>query len=147
MLSERSPIDRGPLRRQLLADLDDGVFEADHAGWWSRGRLLMNGDALIAEIVQQIADIPGLAGPAELSELTAISLLEVMRDHFGVDGQGEPGVTRLAPSLGILVGRASGDACARYRERIEQDLPSSRLYALELGFVGSSGKSVGSIAV
>ena len=140
MLSERSTIDRGPLRRQLLAGVIDEVPEADRAGWRSRSRLLMEGaDALIAEILQQVADIPGLAGPEELSEFASIALREVLREHFGVYDEGEPGITRLHPSIGVLVRRAGNDACAKYRERSEQDLPSPRLYALELGFVQMVG--------
>ena len=139
MLSERSGIDHGPLRRQLLAALTEADPQTDRPGWRSRGRLLMEADALITEILQQVADIPGLSRPEELPELASIALLEVLRDHFGVDDEGEPGITRLDPYLGTLVGRAGDDACAKYRERIEQAVPSLRLYALELGFVQMVG--------
>jgi len=137
ILAERSTIDREPLRRLVLevaANEGASVQLADHLS-----RLLRGGDALICEVLQHLADTPGLVATDELPGLATACLVEVLREHFGMAGDTGPGANGLGRARGTLVDRAGEAAYAKYMERNEQRVPSPRLYALELGFVQMAG--------
>lgn len=136
-LAERSTIDRAPLRKLILAAVaeDDAREPAPRMHWQLRDRLLEHGDVLIFEILQQVADLPGLSTPEDLSVMASAALVEVLCDHYSmarVDGMGSESLGRLRATL---IDRVCDDAWTRFAERCEQCVPSPRLYALELGLV------------
>lgn len=134
VLAERSAIGREPLRRMLV----DAIAEDDacerRIDPRSRDRLLSHPDALISEIIQQIADAPGLTTSEDLPSFVTAGLAAVLR-HYSLDPPGSRGSDGLSPVQRSLVDAAAASARAKYTERLEQDVQSPRLYALNLGLV------------
>jgi hypothetical protein len=134
-LAERSNFDREPLRRLLHAAIAENDAQGDRRHWRARDRLLADGDALICELEQQLADTPGVASPEEFASIAAIALSEQLSHHLALKPHYYIGTPSLPPPQQTLVERARVEAWAKFSERAAQGLPSPRLYALELGLV------------
>jgi len=137
MLAERSTIDREPLRRLVLEAAADERASRYLAS--SISRLLWEGDALISEVLQHLADTPGLAAPDELPGLASACLVEVLREYFVLACDAEPGTHGIGRVQSTLVDHAGNAAWVKYMERDEQRVPSPRVYALELGLIQMAG--------
>jgi len=134
-LAERLSLDREPLRRLLHAALAEDSAGERRLGRRLRKLLLTDSDALIAEFVQQLADLPGAVLSANLSQITAIALFETLDRHCSLTRTHAPDTGALTAPQRTLISHASATAWAKYEERLAHEVPSPRLYALELGLV------------
>jgi len=142
-LAERTPIDREPLRRLVLAAVAEDDARGHGMTWRSPHGLLSDDDALISELVQQLADRVAAAPPEELPRIAASALVEILCDHYSMARLDGSGTSSLGPIQRILVAQAAEAAWAKYMERGEQNVPSPRLYALELGLIQMVGSRPG----